>query len=114
MVSDNLAAALQLNDTTLGRDNVYVLEVGESPAGMLANPQVGLRAVRSAMLKPLGPNLTLFQAPTNFVSFHPFSDSSWVLENFAPYTVSAEVGGTVHTLAGRGWVQHWHQGNGAP
>jgi hypothetical protein len=54
-----------------------------------------------------GGDITLWQAPTNFISLHPFSDGSWVLENFANYTVSAEVSGVQHIVPARGWSYEW-------
>ena len=66
----------------------------------------GIRAVRSSMIAPLH-NFTLWQAPTNFLSFHPFSDGSWVLENFANCTFNAEVNGLQREVAARGWQYEW-------
>ena len=111
LVTDHLAKALarQQANVELSVANVHTLTVGESPAAMLDMPQKSFRALRSAMLKGMGggANFTLQQAPTNFLSFHPFSDGSWVLENFGNYTISAEVNGVQHEVAARGWQYEW-------
>lgn len=36
-----------------------------------------------------------------------FVPGSWVLENFANDTISAEVNGVQHTIPPRGWQYEW-------
>jgi hypothetical protein len=108
LVTDHLAEALKDQLDLSTATNVHLLAVGKSPAAMLAQPPQKLRELRSAMLAGVGRgDITLWQAPTNFISLHPFSDGSWVLENFANYTVSAEVSGVQHIVPARGWSYEW-------
>lgn len=72
LITDNLVVALA-GTVDLTAANAHVLVVGTSPAAMLAAPQPLFRELRSALIAPLH-NFTLWQAPTNFLSFHPFSD----------------------------------------
>lgn len=102
LLTDGLADRLPPQVDTLQR-HVQTLKVKGDPAGLLRLSQETLDALREPLLKPLGLRL---RAP-NGVGFYPFTDGSWVLENFTNTPVTAEVNGQAVRLPARGWSCHW-------
>jgi hypothetical protein len=102
LVTDQLAQLLG-NQLSFNRPNIFILPVKENPPGLLGNPPANLDMVRNALLKPLG---LQFTAPVN-CSFFPFSDGSWVVENFENMNIVARVNGAQVNVPSRDWVYQW-------
>jgi len=102
LVTDKLK---QILGTSINLDLpfVRVLPVNEYPPSLLTSPPVDLDMTRMALLKPLG---LQFSAPVN-TSFFPFTDGSWIVENFADKPVVATINGESVNVDGRGWVYKW-------
>jgi len=102
LVTDKLKSILG-SSVNLNAPNVYVIPVNDYPPSLMSSPPDGLDATRAALLKPFG---IQFSAPVN-TSIFPFSDGSWVVENFADNPVDAVINGQSVHVDAHGWVYNW-------
>jgi len=103
LITDGLAS--KINKTVnLNVSNVYILNVLGDPRTLISNPQKNLQDIRNALLKPLGWQFTV---PVANVSLFPFSDGSWVVENFGNNTAEVAVNGKSMNVTGRGWIYNF-------
>ncbi len=98
LMTDGLARRLEVK-----APNVAILPVGDDPKSLLALGEEELARWREPLLKACGRRFT---AP-NRVGFYPFSDGSWVVENFRDDPVEAVVDGETVKVGARGWVCRW-------
>jgi len=89
LITDKLKAVLERQGMDLNKPNIFVLPVKNYPPSLLSTPPSGLDMQRMALLKPLGWS---FSAPVN-VSLFPFTDGSYVVENFADNAVDVVLNG---------------------
>jgi len=102
IITDGLQQQLQ-QEINFNVSNVFVLRVKGSPATLLSDPPANYQELRNSVISPL--NLT-FKAPVN-VSFFPFTDGSYVVDNFNEYAVTVSVGQNVFGVPARGWNYFW-------
>jgi hypothetical protein len=102
LVTDGLAEALS-GKVKLDAPNVRILQVNGKPAELLGLPQQRLDDLRAHLLSS---QKIQFRAP-NKVGLYVFADGSWVIENFNDAPVSAQLDGTRHEIAARGWSCNW-------
>jgi len=102
LITDTLAGIIN-STVNINASNVYTLQVKGDPRTLLISPQNNLQSIRDAMLAPFGLS---FQAPVN-VSLFPFSDGSWVVENFGDNTAHVVLNGKPLDVNGRGWLYSW-------
>jgi len=107
LVTDGLVTALT-GKVKFDLPNVSILPVNGYPPSLIAYPPSTIPAVRSALLRPL--NLS-FSGVAN-VSYFPFTDGSWVVENFNNFDVEASVSGTTVPVPSRGWKYHFNPRQG--
>ena len=102
LVTDGLVSALS-SKVDFSASNVYILNVTGNPPLLLSSPPTELQIFRDALLTPLG---LQFTAPVN-VSYFPFSDGSWVVENFSNKQVEVQVAGNTLSVGARAWQYSW-------
>jgi hypothetical protein len=103
LLTDGLAKRLA-GKVPLDRSNVLLLPVKADPKSLLALAPDVLERTRTPLLRPVGRR---FEAPSR-VSLYLFDDGSWVIENFNAEPATVKLDGTTHTVAARGWIQHWN------
>jgi hypothetical protein len=102
LITDGLANRLP-DKSLLQAKNVSILNVNGDPKSLLKLEPVELKRISEPLLHALKLE---WDAP-NHVALYPFSDGSWVAENFNDEAVDANVGGkTIHVEA-RGWQMLW-------
>ncbi len=102
LLTDGLARRLT-GKVTLSRENVSVLNVGGKPESLLDLDERELADIRRPLLDALG---IKFDAPAE-VALYPFSDDSWVIENFSNRGAIVSLDGETLNLAPRGWLYEW-------
>lgn len=102
LMTDALAERMPLS-VDVAQHHVKTLDVRGNPAGLLQLTQEELDPLREALLAPLGWKLK----GLGKIAFYPFTDGSWVLENFNDREIEVELNGTKQKLPARGWVSNW-------
>lgn len=102
LLTDGLKERLG-DKVNLSGANVRVLAVVGDPKRLLDLPQKELDSLRDPLLRPL--NRT-FRAPAR-VAYYPFTDGSWVIENFNDEAVTVELDGQPRQIPSRGWTLSW-------
>jgi hypothetical protein len=110
LITDHLAQELQAHFGTnlpaLQATNVTTLSIGNAgtnAASLLNIPQAQLDPLRAPLLQSLKLNLN---APAG-VALYPFTDSSYVLENFNDAAVNVTFNGKEITIPGRDWITNF-------
>jgi len=102
LITDGLAGRLK-GKAPLDAANVTILRVAGEPKNLLTISEGELDGLRAPLLKVIGASMT----GPNRVGFYPFTDGSWVAENFNDTAVSVEVNGRRIDLGARGWICSW-------
>lgn len=99
LITDGLAS--QLGEVPKGR--LRILAAKNDPKSIMNICGEDLKELRAPVLKALGLE---FDAPAS-VGFYPFTDGSWVVENFGDSPVKVQVAGDAIEIAARGWEMSW-------
>ncbi|MGZ8940070.1 MAG: hypothetical protein ACXW32_12735, partial [Limisphaerales bacterium] len=102
LITDGLATRLS-KLRNVHTSNVFVLKVNGEPKSLLRLSNSDLSKLRAPLLGAL--NLR-FEAP-NRVGLYPFSDRSWVVENFNDEPVEVQINGENLRLSPRSWQTRW-------
>lgn len=102
LITDGLARELsQVKETHAG--NVHIIKVNSDPKSLLQLAGSHLEEIRQPLLRAFHME---FKSPCR-VAFYPFSDGSWVVENFNNEPVAVHINGTSARVDARSWLTQW-------